>query len=45
MRALAHLGRHERKKLHVLPPGTAFIMILAALITLFTLLFVAVEAR
>jgi len=45
MRALAHLGRHESKKLHVLPAGTAFVMILTALITLFVLLLVAVEAR
>jgi hypothetical protein len=45
MRALAHPGRHESRKLHVLPLGTAFVMILSALITLFVLLLVAVEAR
>lgn len=43
MKLLAHSGRHG--KLHVLPAGTAFVMILAALLTLFVLLFVSVEAR
>ncbi len=44
MKLLAHPGRHA-SKLHVLPAGTAFVLILAALITLFLLLFVSVEAR
>lgn len=45
MRALTHPGRHEMKKLRALPSGTAFLMILAALVTIFLLLFVSVEAR
>jgi hypothetical protein len=45
MRVLTHPGRHELKKLRALPAGTAFLMILAALLTIFLLLFVSVEAR
>ncbi len=44
MKLLAHAGRHGGK-LRVLPSGTAFVMILAALLTLLLLLFVSVEAR
>jgi len=44
MTLLTHPARH-RGKLHVLPAGTAFVMILAALLTLFLLFFVSVEAR
>jgi hypothetical protein len=44
MKFLAHPGRHGGK-LHALPAGTAFVMILAALLTLFLLFFVSVEAR
>lgn len=45
MRVLVHPGRHETKKLRALPSGPAFVMILAALLTIFLLLFVSVEAR
>ncbi len=47
MKILVHPGprRHEPRKLRFLPPGAAFVMILAALVTLFILLFVSVEAR
>lgn len=44
MTLLAHPSRHGGK-LQVLPVGTAFVMILAALLTLFLLFFVSVEAR
>lgn len=44
MKLLAHPGRHSGK-LHLLPAGTTFVMILAALLTLFLLFFVSVEAR
>ncbi len=44
MKLLTHPGRHGGK-LHVFPAGSAFVMIVAALITLFLLLFVSVEAR
>ena len=45
MRVLTHPGRHEIKKVHALPSGTAFLMVLAALLTIFLLLFISVEAR
>lgn len=45
MRVLTHPGRHEIQKLRALPSGTAFLMILTALLTIFLLLFVSVEAR
>jgi len=47
MKVLVHPGpyRHEPRKLRVLPPGAAFVMIVAALVTLFILLFVSIEAR
>jgi len=45
MRVLVHPGRPETKKLRALPSGPAFVMILAALLTIFLLLFVSVEAR
>jgi len=45
MRVLTHPGRHEIKKLRALPSGTAFLMVLAALLTIFLLLFISVEAR
>lgn len=45
MRVLTHPGRHEIKRLSALPSGTALLMILAALVTVFLLLFVSVEAR
>jgi len=44
MKLLTHPGRHGTK-LHVLPSGTAFVMIAAALLTLLLLFFVSVEAR
>jgi hypothetical protein len=45
MKAVTHSGRHDGKRFHAVPSGTAFLLALAALVALFILLFVSVEAR
>ena len=45
MKAVTHSGRHDGNRFHALPSGTALLLVLAALVAIFILLFVSVEAR